>query len=179
MQPYIFHPGRQMMQPVLLNAGGSAPAFTNTVRPPLAAAVMRPEPHLQMQPPPTSRSQPVGLYLCSATHTATGTYSSLDLRPFWEGRGGMVGRVWGITLLGSVLVECHQFSNSHIIGQELFQFSTFPFSIHISGTDLHQRHCRRAGTIPIYMYTVVSILSLRVDTLELFHILEPIYGFWE
>ena len=73
------------MQPVLLNAGGSAPAFTNTVRPPLAAAVMRPEPHLQMQPPPTSRSQPVGLYLCSATHTATGTH-----RPSRRGEEGGV-----------------------------------------------------------------------------------------
>ena len=76
-------------------------------------------------------------------------------------------------------MECYQFLNSHIIGQELFQFSIFPFSIHISGTDLHQRHCRRAGTIPIYVYTVVSILSLSVDTLDLFHILEAIYGFWE
>ena len=93
MQPYIFHSGRPMMQPVLLNAGGSAPAFTNTVRPPLAAAVMRPEPHLQMQPPPTSRSQPVGLYLCSATHTATGTHSKPqtllggERREGWKGLG--------------------------------------------------------------------------------------------
>lgn len=153
MQPYIFHPGRQMMQPVLLNAGGSAPAFTNTVRPPLAAAVMRPEPHLQMQPPPTSRSQPVGLYLCSATHTATGTHSSLDLRPFWEGRGGRDGRVWGITLLGSVLVECHRFLNSHIIGQEpIFNISVFLFTyqeqtsirgtvVELDDTNLHVHCC--------------------------------------
>ena len=61
------------MQPVLLSTGGPAPVFTNTVQPPLAAAgIMRPE--LQMHPPPTSRSQPVGLYLCTTTHTATGTH---------------------------------------------------------------------------------------------------------
>lgn len=129
MQPYIFHSGRPMMQPVLLNAGGSAPAFTNTVRPPLAAAVMRPEPHLQMQPPPTSRSQPVGLYLCSATHTATGTHSKPQTLLGGERREGWKGL--GNNLAQKCLGGISQFLNSHIIGQELFQFSIFPSSIHI------------------------------------------------
>ena len=117
------------MQPVLLNAGGSAPAFTNTVRPPLAAAVMRPEPHLQMQPPPTSRSQPVGLYLCSATHTATGTHSKPQTLLGGERREGWKGL--GNNLAQKCLGGISQFLNSHIIGQELFQFSIFPSSIHI------------------------------------------------
>ena len=79
------------MQPVLLSAGGPAPVFTNTVRPPLAAAV----PQLQMQPPPTSRSQPVGLYLCSTTHTATGTHRLVwtpDPSSFGGGGGKGVGK---------------------------------------------------------------------------------------
>ena len=57
--------------------------------------------------------------------------STLDPRPNPQ------GRVWGITLLGSVLLECHSLSNSanflfqifNAIGQVLLQFSKFLCSI--------------------------------------------------